>query len=143
MQTGLYRPSSRGAGLKIASISAMLLISLWISGAQAVLADAGGWPTATSTPTQVIIILPTLTPTPSIVPTSQLLTFPPTPTYTPVFPLLSGELAAPELQARADSSRASNSLGLSWLTCLPFGFVFAALGIAGYYYFRIRQPGAP
>jgi hypothetical protein len=143
MQTVLYRPSLRGAGLKIALILGMFLISLWISGAQAVLADAGGWPTATSTPTQVIIILPTFTPSPSVIPTSQLLTFPPTPTYTPVVPLLSGELAAPELQARAEASRSSTGLGLTWLTCLPFGFVFAALGIAGYYYFRIRQPGAP
>jgi hypothetical protein len=116
---------------------------LFLSEPSPVSADAGGWPTAT--PTLVIwTSTPTLPAYPyppaflvSPQPSSPLLLFPPTPTYTPVVPALVQELAVPDVQV-ALNPPAPASARLTWITCVPFALVGLAIAIAGTMALRSR-----
>jgi hypothetical protein len=108
-----------------------------------VLADAGGWPTATPlptlTPTQVTPI-----PTPmfmdSPTPPSPALFFPPTPTFTPVLPGFAQEFAAPQLQEEITTQTSDGPL-FSPLTFLPFLLILGLLGTFVFYWLRARRTG--
>jgi hypothetical protein len=122
-------------GIILTVLLSCLLALVW---ADPVLADGGGWPTATLTPTQVPPTPAPPSPTPLLtaIPTSPHLSFPATPTFTPVVPAMA-ELAAPQLQGQR--ANADAGLRLTWMTLLPFVVVFAGLGAAGFLWLRSRQ----
>lgn len=121
---------------------AFLLFLLVLARPAPAFADGGGWPTATptltNTPVPPTVVIITLVPTATTPP----LNFAPTPTYTQVVPILSGELASPELQSQAAEPRSSRT-GVSWWTCLPFGAVFVGLAVLGIYWLRTRMLPSP
>jgi hypothetical protein len=123
--------------LGIMLLALLFLIAIFALPISAI-ADAGGWPTATPTITQTLAP-PTPTNIPTPIPTSPFLTFPPTPTFTPVVPALSAELAAPELRAQGQAVQSTSRLGLNWWTCLPFAIVFVGLGVVGVLWLRTRM----
>jgi hypothetical protein len=123
------------------AFSLLVLVSVLAAPSALVLADAGGWPTATPVPTLTPTTAPTPIPTPLFMPSptppSPSLLFPPTPTFTPVVPGFVQELAAPQIQNEVTTQTADRPL-FSLLTCLPFILIVGLLGIAGYYWIRSR-----
>lgn len=96
-------------------------------------ADGGGFPTATLTPTTP----PTFTPTPTLtlIPTSQLIVFPPTLTPTPLGTPLALQ-PIPELLVATPPSAASRIV--TPLSCGIFALVVLLLAILGFMYLRTQ-----
>jgi hypothetical protein len=140
MKTSWYRNLRGKKSLLWLSLSLGILIVALIATGKPVLADAGGWPTATPiptlTPTQITPI-PTPLFMPSPTPQSQGLLFPPTPTFTPVLPGFAQEFAAPQIMEETTTQTADGPL-FSLLTLLPFIVIFGLLGTVGIYWLRAR-----
>jgi hypothetical protein len=122
-------------------IAVLVITIILVSPGAPVLADAGGWPTATPlptlTPTQITPI-PTPLFMPSPTPPSPGLLFPPTPTFTPVLPGFAQEFAAPQIQEEITTQTSDGPL-FTLLTLLPFLLVFGLLGTLGFYWLRARN----
>jgi hypothetical protein len=134
---------NRGGYASILWLGLFLLVVVSASAAPGpiVMADAGGWPTATPLPTLAPSPVITPIPTPLFMPSptspSPGLFFPPTPTFTPVLPGFVQELAAPQIQDETTTQTADRPL-FSLLTCLPFILIVGLLGTIGIFWLRSR-----
>jgi hypothetical protein len=142
MKTDPCRRPARVLPLWLAAALLLALALIWAGQPTPGLADAGGWPTASPSPT----LTPTTTTDPypyppafliSPEPTSPLLLFPPTPTYTQVVPGFAVELAVPEVQAQV-ATPAPPTARLTWVTCVPFALIILAIALVGTLALRSR-----
>lgn len=111
----------------------VILSTLLLANPAQVFADAGGWPTATPTLTATMIVVETDLPTAE--PTSSLLTFPPTPTFTSVVPAFAEGQLMPEVQVATPAPEPSR---INFLTCLPFVAIFFLIAVVGIIWLRAR-----